>query len=212
MTRSHRAFVLVIAVSAGGMACRPPAGRERRDFERMRDQQRYDLFERSAFFPNGAVAQAPPAHTMLRDSAPQTPDGAPTLAAGAHQFAISCAPCHGAGGFGGGPIAPNLVAKRPPSLRSPAVAALSAETILQIVTNGFGVMPPYGWQMPLERRRDVVAYVRALATMPATAATRADSAMADYLRRIDSLRAPGARADTTTSARNAAPKSGASAR
>ena len=39
-----------------------------------------------------------------------------------------------------------------------------------------------------------------------------DWIMADYLRRIDSLRAPGARADTTTSARNAAAKSGASAR
>lgn len=212
MMRSHRTFVLTIVMCAGAVACRPPAGRERRDFERMRVQQRYDLFERSAFFPNGAVAQAPPAHTVPRDLAAQTPAGAPTLAAGAHQFAISCAPCHGAGGFGGGPIAPNLVAKRPPSLRSAAVAALPPETILAIITNGVGVMPPYGWQMPVECRSDVVEYVRALANMPATAATRADSTMADYLRRIDSLRAPGARADTTTAPRNAAPKSGASAR
>src|SRR6185312_2194578 len=105
---------------------------------------------------------------------------------------ISCAPCHGAGGFGGGPVAANLVTRRPPSLRSGPAAALPPGQMFSVITNGFGMMPPYGWQMPPATRWAVVAYVRSLAAQPVTADMRADSSIAESLRRLDSLHAAGA--------------------
>lgn len=187
------AFAMLVSVAT---ACRPATDRrESRDFERMRQQQRYDSYEPSGFFKNGAVMQAPPAHTVARGSAyapevmPAT--GAEQLAAGGRQFAISCAPCHGVGGFGGGPIAANLVERRPPSLRVPPASTLDSAALFTVITNGFGKMPPYGWQMPPETRWAVVAYVRALGSLPSSEGSRADSMEAFTLHRIDSLRAAG---------------------
>ena len=218
MTRSG--FVAA-AMLASLLACRPaPDAREARDFERMRQQQRYDAYERSTFFPNGATMQPPPAHTIARDAAfastgrtaspafltgasdstyaadiPVAVDDA-TRALGAKQFAISCVPCHGAGGFGGGPVAANLVTHRPPSLRAGVAAALPPGQMFRVITYGFNMMPPYGWQMSPATRWAVVAYVRSLATQPLTPQARADSSMAESLRRVDSLRAAGASLET----------------
>jgi mono/diheme cytochrome c family protein len=210
-----RVFVVLVAVLAA-VACRPNAdAREARDFERMRVQQRYDAYGRSRFFANGAVLQPPPAHTLARAPAYSPNDSVRPLAffsgradsgyltnipvalddrlraIGARQFAVSCAPCHGPGGFGGGPIAANLVNKRPPSLRPQTTDTLPVGLIFSIITDGFGVMPPYGWQMPPETRWAVVAYVRSLAAQASTALTIADSAQAASLRRVDSLHATG---------------------
>lgn len=208
--RAHWALAVIAATTLIGCR-RPPEGREDvRDFERMRQQQRYDSYEKSAFFHDGAVLQAPPDHTIpiysdaadsIRPAAfftggdstaaatiPLNVD-ATLLARGAKQFAISCEPCHGAGGFGGGVMAPNLTAKRPPALRTPPVSALPPGMMFKVITDGFGRMPPYGWQMPPELRWAVVAYVRTLPAEPATAATIADSTLADRLRRLDSATA-----------------------
>lgn len=211
-------FMVVTWLATVTLGCREPHGvpeRARHDFERMRVQQRYDAYGRSTFFPNGAVMQAPPAHTVARDDGfaslgavapvefltgkargayvtniPTTVDDR-MLAAGARQFAISCALCHGSGGFGGGPMAPNLVQKRPPSLRSLPVSALAVGQVFDVITNGFGNMPPYGWQMPVATRWTVVAYERSLTQQRPTSETTADSARAMFLHRIDSLRAAG---------------------
>ena len=204
-----RARLVGVMVLGGAMACRPSSGRERRDFERMRQQQRYDVYEPSRFFANGAVLQAPPAHTIARNltstqgdaSSPAfltgvrggadvaevpMPVDTHVLSLGAAQFAISCAPCHGAGGFGGGIMAPNLRQRLPPSLRLPPVSTLAPGTMFKVITNGVGRMPPYGWQMPIERRWAVVAYVRALTTLPVTDEMREDSTLATALRSGDS--------------------------
>jgi mono/diheme cytochrome c family protein len=207
--------VILVAAGVGGTAlgCRPSDRREVRDYERMRRQQRYDLYDTSRFFANGATMQAPPAHTVSRDltlaahgqvaslayltgrdrgafvtDLPAPGDSA-TLAVGGRQFAISCAPCHGAGGFGGGPIAPNLVGRRPASLRAAPADTLSPGALFSIVTDGFGNMPPYGWQLDPAARWAVIAYVRSLSTAQSTAATRADSAAAAHLHLLDSLHA-----------------------
>lgn len=202
MIRQTTVLVTIIGLAA----CRASEGREQIDFERMRQQQRYDLFEQSHVFRNGAVMQAPPPNTVPRtaiagDTAVAMaagfftgasngadvatipiPDDSATRSSGAKQFAISCAPCHGVGGFGGGIMAPNLD-KQPPSLRVPPVSALAAGTIFKVITEGFGMMPPYGWQMPPDARWAVVSYVRELPRTPMTAAMRDDSIMADSLAR-----------------------------
>lgn len=199
-----------------GLSCRPSGDRETRDFERMRRQQRYNVFDTSRFFPNGAVVQVPPAHTISRDpvlaggqvrsiafstgaaagsdvaTVPITIDDR-TRRLGADQYRISCAACHGEGGFGGGPMAPNLSERRPPSLRTARVAAMPVGMLFRIITDGFGRMPPYGWQLSPATRWAVVAHVRSLDSLPTTSAFRSDSMLAVHLQQLDSLRA--ARAD-----------------
>jgi mono/diheme cytochrome c family protein len=186
--RGALALLFAAAVVAG---CRPRDVREARDFERMRVQQRYDPYDASRFFANGATMQSPPAHTVARG--PVVPgDSTVDRARGERQFAISCAPCHGAGGFGGGQMAPNLDERRPASLRSARVAALSDSQLVAVITDGFGAMPALGWQMAPATRASVVEFVRGLPLQPPTPATRRDSTIAAYLRRIDSLNASGA--------------------
>jgi mono/diheme cytochrome c family protein len=178
---------------AGGAACaalacwQTPSRRDARDFERMRHQQRYDAYDASRFFANGAVMQAPPTNTVARDDS-----GRRSALNGQAQYEISCAPCHGSGGFGGGPMAPNLGEKRPPSLRSAHIASTSPAELMTIVTAGIGRMPPLGWQLTPAARAAVLEYVRNIATAPPTAAMWADSAEAARLQRLDSLEKAGA--------------------
>lgn len=183
----------LIAVAWAALGCwHTSSEREPRDFERMRHQQRYNPYDASRFFANGMVMQSPPAHTVARDSAGETH----TRVDGAAQFAISCAPCHGAGGFGGGPIAPNLGERRPPSLRNARVATMPEPAIMAIVTGGIGRMPPLGWQLPPAAREAVIEYVRTLSQRPSTPDMRVDSANAARLRLLDSLETAGASVET----------------
>jgi mono/diheme cytochrome c family protein len=181
--------VVIVGVTLA-LACRPSDVRESRDFERMRRQQRYDLYDASRFFPNGATMQAAPLHSVARAPVVALEPASESL--GHRQFAISCAPCHGAGGFGGGPIAPNLGERRPPSLRSAKVAALPDSQLIAVMTDGLGMMPPLGWQLTPAARTSIATYIRSLANRPLAGAERSDSAMADYLHRVDSLTAAGA--------------------
>jgi mono/diheme cytochrome c family protein len=189
---SSVARLCVLLMAATAVACmRPADAREARDFERMRRQQRYNAFDTSRFFANGAAMQAAPAHVVSRGPVVGT-DFDSTR--GAEHYAISCAPCHGAGGYGGGPIAPNLPDKRPPSLRAQKVTQLPESTLVAIITDGFGRMPPLGWQLTPAARRAIATFVRTLPTVRSNDAAREDSALADHLRRVDSSYSAGATA------------------
>lgn len=193
---SRRALVC-LAVLVGG-ACGKPDTREFRDFERMRRQKRYDVYDISAFFANGAAMQTPPESTVSIEAPSESPPASTTeeLTAGRRQYAISCAPCHGTAGFGGGLVATNLTDRRPPPLRSDHVASMSPGDLFAIVTDGKGIMPPLGWQLSPTQRWAVVAYVqtslRSASTNLPPDSVRADSLMASYLQQVDSLQAAGA--------------------
>jgi mono/diheme cytochrome c family protein len=88
-------------------------------------------------------------------------------------------------------MAPNLGDVRPPSLRSARIASMPPATLVAVITNGFGRMPPLGWQLLPAARAAIGAYVQTLGTSPETPTTRADSAMASRLRALDSLSAAG---------------------
>ncbi|HEU4630326.1 MAG TPA: cytochrome c [Gemmatimonadaceae bacterium] len=162
------------------------------DLERMRRQPRADAYEATTAFADGKVLQAPPAGTVPRAAADTEP---PTLtpallAEGRERFAIYCAACHGAAGFGGSVVATNMVARRPPSLRSAAVRALAPRQLYAVVTHGFGVMPSYAAELTPRQRWAVVAYVGELQRTPAAgAAAVEDSLRALDIARVDSLRA-----------------------
>jgi mono/diheme cytochrome c family protein len=209
--RAFRAIGVASIVGACVVAaagCRTSSERERVDFERMRVQQRYDLYGKSRAFANGAAMQAPPAGTLTRESGrtgfaaaagesggqslatipiPVTPA---VLARGKGRFTIYCAVCHGPAGFGGSLIAEDMGQPRPPSLRAGAAATLTPGALFRVITFGFGRMPAYAPQLTVEDRWSVIAYLEQLRrTAPTSTEAIADSLRALEIHRIDSVAA-----------------------
>jgi mono/diheme cytochrome c family protein len=178
----------------------------------MRDQPRAGAYGASPVFPDGMLMRAPPAGTVsmeqVTDVATATgrdasgryldhvapPVTAELLARGRSRFRIYCGACHGAGGFGGSVVAENLVARRPPSLRTGFAAALPPGLVYEVIRAGFGRMPSYTGQLPVADRWAIVAYVLSLRDKsPADSAERDDSVRAAALRLADSLRGASGR-------------------
>jgi mono/diheme cytochrome c family protein len=153
--------------------------------QRMTSQPRYDVYASSDFFPNHAAMQPPPRGTVPRDVlldpglvAGREPNGAylsdvplevndKLLNRGRSRFEIFCAVCHGEAGDGRSIVASNLVERPPPSLLRPELRALPAGFLYQVVAHGFGEMPAYAADLPVEDRWAVVAYVKRLQTRAA---------------------------------------------
>ncbi|MGK2857295.1 MAG: c-type cytochrome [Thermoanaerobaculia bacterium] len=178
-----RATLLVGVALAASLAlagCRLP--------QKMAEQPQFDPLEKSAFFPDGAssrplvdgtvaspradgtLAQIGIGPNELFDSgreAGQFSDNFPLpltpelMARGKERFEIYCTPCHGRVGDGNGMIAARGY-KRPPSYHSDALRSRKNGYIFDVITNGFGVMPAYRFQVPPADRWAIVAYVRAL--------------------------------------------------
>lgn len=208
-SHSSRSLAAGVALVLAIAACTASPERERVDFERMRLQQRGDVYAASAAFPNGAVMQAPPESTvaveasadlgpasdsaLVRASLPM-PATLAVITTGRQKFATYCAACHGTAGFGGSIVALNMGPPRPPSLRRPAALAFPPGYIYSVATHGFGRMPPYAPQLTSQERWAVAAYVKYLQRRPLLdRAAREDSIRAAEIVRIDSTAAIEAR-------------------
>jgi mono/diheme cytochrome c family protein len=200
MRISPTALLAIGLVACGGQGAVDAA------LQRMRDQPRYDPYERSRYFSNGAVMQSPPEGTVARGQVlasrgasgrepaggylpeipvPVTED---LLSRGRSRFGIFCAACHGAGGYGGSVVAANMVERRPPSLRRQELQKLPAGYYYQVISQGLGRMPSYAAELSVDDRWAVVAYLRDLQRRPgATAEEREDSIRAAELHSLDSL-------------------------
>ncbi len=106
-------------------------------------------------------AQAPP-------PAPATPPVHP----GKRAYDLHCATCHGPAGGADGPGAAGLQIKPPPFTDGRIMNGLTDEFLYTIVRDGAGAvglspqMPAFGRILTDREIRDVVAYVRSLATPP----------------------------------------------
>src|SRR6202023_597399 len=77
------------------------------------------------------------------------------------RFNVFCSPCHGLAGDGDGMIVQRGF-RRPPSLHEDRLRNVPVAYFFQVITNGFGVMYPYGYRVPPRDRWAIIAYVRAL--------------------------------------------------
>jgi mono/diheme cytochrome c family protein len=85
------------------------------------------------------------------------------LKRGQERFDIFCSVCHGAAGYGDGMIARRGFNKpSPASYHQDRLRQAPVGHFFDVITNGWGAMPAYAAQIPVEDRWRIIAYVRAL--------------------------------------------------
>lgn len=195
--RSGRLSVL-LCLAAG---CHAPAERGGWDFERMRNQPRYDEFEANRFFVDSMAMRVPPVGTVPWAAAPESlatgrvgerflsifpaPPDAPS--SGAELYGAYCLHCHGAGGFGGTVMAANMVPTAAFNLRTATLRRRPAGYLFAVITEGVGRMPAMAWQLTPDERWATVAYTQRLIAGPGTdSAAVQDSIVASRQLAIDS--------------------------
>ncbi len=160
------------ACLAGGLA----AGGCRQD---MHDQPKYKPQAGSDFFLDRRAARPLPDGTVARgferaDTLLHTGRAAGQPAAvfpfavtsavmerGRERFDIFCSPCHGRSGAGDGLVVRRGF-RRPASFHEERLRAMPPGHFFDVMTNGFGAMPDYAQQVPVEDRWAIAAYIRAL--------------------------------------------------
>ena len=176
--------------SAGGPPAGPPAARWRFAAllvlflavacrQKMANQPKYDPLEPSDFFSDGMSARPRIPGTVARGELPlegflvtgkiNNADGdgypfpvtAAVMDRGQERFNIYCSPCHGRGGDGNGMI-PSRGLRHPPSFHTDALRNAKTGHFFDVMTNGFGAMPSYAVQVPVNDRWAIIAYIRAL--------------------------------------------------
>jgi mono/diheme cytochrome c family protein len=149
------------------------------DFQKMSIQPKYDPLEPSDFFADGMSARPRVAGTVARGEVTQSgfletgkiagadADGFPfpvtaaVISRGQERFNIYCSECHGRLADGNGMI-PSRGFRRPPSFHTDTLRNAKTGHFIDVMTNGFGAMPPYAAQVPVSDRWAIVAYIRAL--------------------------------------------------
>jgi len=145
----------------------------------MHDSPYYKGLRSSPLFANGSAARPLVAGTVAREHLdddvtlnqgkvngqhatafpfPITREG---LDRGQERYNIYCAPCHGRTGEGNGMVVQRGY-RQAASYHIDRLRDAPVGYLFDVVTNGFGVMPDYKAQIPVEDRWLIIAYVRAL--------------------------------------------------
>jgi len=148
--------------------------------QQMANQPRYDPLQKSDFYPDTLSARPLPAGVISRsyvdkdelletgmvDGKPSDqfpfPISADVLARGRQRYNIYCSPCHDYAGTGNGMAAKRGFRRFPSSFHTDAMRSNPAGHFFDVMTNGFGAMPPYANPIEARDRWAIVAYIRAL--------------------------------------------------
>jgi len=167
--RRRRRISIALLLIALAFGCR----------QKMSVQPKYDPLEPSDFFADGMSARPRIPGTVARGEASltgfvatgkingQDGDGFPfpvtidVMNRGQERFNIYCSECHGRLGDGDGMI-PSRGYRRPPSYHTETLRAAKTGHFFDVMTNGFGAMPSYAAQVPVNDRWAIIAYIRAL--------------------------------------------------
>ena len=148
--------------------------------QRMANQPRYDPLEASDFYPDSSSARPLPVGVISRDYAGKNEAGdtgmingkpadrlpfpitAEVLLRGQQRYNIYCTPCHDYVGTGNGMAARRGFRRIPPSFHTEEMRMSPPGHFFDVITNGFGAMPPYANQIAVRDRWAITAYIRAL--------------------------------------------------
>ena len=111
--------------------------------------------------PAEAVPVQGPALIAGEPASLPVPPSPNSLQRGKTLFGINCVMCHGAGGTGNGAVGAFFKPK-PFDLTSSTVQNLQDNDLFVVISQGFGVMPPFAENLSPEERWDVINYVRTL--------------------------------------------------
>jgi mono/diheme cytochrome c family protein len=106
----------------------------------------------------GAQAAAGDANDVEEFPFPVT---AEVMQRGQERYQIFCAMCHGATGDGDGMIVRRGF-RQPPSYHQDSLRQARVGHFFRVITEGYGAMPSYRSQIPVQDRWAIIAYVRAL--------------------------------------------------
>ena len=167
LTLSLAAALVLLVLTAG---CR----------QNMHNQNKVKPYRASDFYADGMSARPIPANTVSRSAdgakiAPYTgltvapapavlgppPVTLALLERGQKRFNIYCSPCHSRVGDGRGMIVQRGY-KQPPAYTDPRLLSVPTDYFVQVITQGFGVMPSYASQVPLDDRWAIAYYIRVL--------------------------------------------------
>jgi mono/diheme cytochrome c family protein len=164
------------ALAAGCLALGLMAAGCRQD---MHDQPKYTPYAKSDFFADGRASRPLVAGTIARGHlradtllyegkvAGQLAEVFPfeitpaVMARGQERFNIFCSACHGLTGQGDGMIVRRGY-RRPTSFHDERLRQVPPGYVYDVITHGFGAMPDYATQIPVEDRWAIVAYLKAL--------------------------------------------------
>ena len=145
----------------------------------MHDAPRYDPLEASAVVPGASSAQPLVAGTVARGFLHEDEHlytgkvgGQPAatfpfpitredLDRGQQRFNIYCSPCHGRTGEGNGMVVQRGF-RQAANYHIDRLRKAPPGYLFDVITNGFGAMPDYKAQVPVDDRWRIVAYIRAL--------------------------------------------------
>jgi len=145
----------------------------------MHDQPRYEPLEASDFFADGRASRPIVEGTVARgqlreDSLLYTgkvdgkdsevfpfPVTEEVLQRGRERYDIFCSPCHGRTGEGDGMVVQRGY-RRPTSFHMATLRGAAVGHFFDVMTNGWGAMPDYASQVPVNDRWAIAAYIRAL--------------------------------------------------
>jgi mono/diheme cytochrome c family protein len=147
--------------------------------QNMHNQNKLEPLEASSFFTDGQGSRPLPAGTVPRGAlgekiapytgltlTPPAVQGPPQvtmalLQRGRNRYNVFCSPCHDRIGTGRGMIVRRGY-KQPPSFHDARLRGVPADYFVQVMTEGFGVMPAYAEEVELKDRWAIAAYIRAL--------------------------------------------------
>jgi hypothetical protein len=147
--------------------------------QQMADQPRYKPLAKSNFFDDERSARPLPAGTVARgqlhaDGHLYTgktngklvetfpfPIDRRLLLRGQERYDIFCSPCHDRTGAGQGMIVRRGF-RAPPSFHIDRLRAAPLGHFFDVISHGFGAMPDYAAQVPVQDRWAIIAYIRAL--------------------------------------------------
>jgi mono/diheme cytochrome c family protein len=122
--------------------------------------------------PTQPAEPAQPAAPAEPAPAPAAPAAAGVAAQGAPHYALYCASCHGEKGCGDGPLSATLDPKPAKHCDGNYMNALSDDYLFKVIKLGGAavdkspLMAPWGGTLTDAQIRDVVAFVRSLASPP----------------------------------------------
>ena len=148
-------------------------------FDPMERQPKFKAFAANSQYEDGRAMRAPPEGTVPRERQTLRPEittgrdrtgqiineipiavTKELMLQGRTSFEIHCAICHGLVGDGVSLVATQMSLRPPPNLHK--IQNPGPGHVFQVVSEGFGLMPPYSSQLTARERWGVVAYLRAL--------------------------------------------------